>query len=128
MITDINKKTLIKELDKSKLPSHWNDYYEYDNNVELSNLTKTKFLNEIKAQKGEQKPFINSQILISKVLTEFGKKHTFHRQFKEKHPNLNSAQILGMQLYDIIVQDNDEWIYLETKEKDHLFSHATYFK
>jgi hypothetical protein len=128
MITDINNKSKIFELNIAKLPQYWKEYFEYNSNIELSNLAMNEFLNEIVYQKTKEKPFIDSQILISRLLTEFGKKHIFHRKFKEEYPNLNSAQILGMQLYHIIVQDDDEWKYYETREKNHLFPHATYFK
>jgi hypothetical protein len=73
-------------------------------------------------------PYIDSQIVISKILTELGSKHTFHRQFSERFPNSNSGKILGMQLYNIILNDCDVWIFTKKKPKNHEFSHAVYFK
>ena len=128
MITDINNESKIFELDKTKLPKYWREYFEYESNNELSNLTRNEFIKEIINQKTKEKPFINSQLIISKMLTKFGKEHTFHRKFKEKHPISNSAQVLGMQLYNIIIQEKDIWKYYKTKEKDHLFPHIIYFK
>lgn len=127
MITDINHKSQISVLDRFKLPVHWKEYFEYENDDKLATLTKDAFLEEINKEKTKEKPFINSQLMISKLLTKFGEKHLFHRQFKEKHPSSNSAQTLGMQLYHILIQDNEIWIYCEIKEKGHLFPHATYF-
>ena len=128
MITNIDNKTSISELNRKKLPTYWNDYFQYEIDEELSSLTKNELLKEINDERAKNKPFINSQIIISKVLTNLGGKHNFHRQFNEKHPNSKSAQILGMQLYHIIVEDNEKWTYCELKEPGHLFPHATYFK
>ncbi len=128
MITDTDRKSNITLLDRTKLPIYWQDYFEYETNDELSNLTKNEFHRIINNEKSKAKPIINSQIIIAELLTEFGKKHNFHRQFRENFPNLNSAQILGMQLYDIVVQDKDIWTIIKQSEKNHLFSHTIYFK
>jgi hypothetical protein len=128
MITDTDRKSNITLLERAKLPIHWQDYFEYETNDELSNLTKNEFHKIINNEKSKAKPIINSQIIIAELLTKFGKEHNFHRQFRENFPNMNSAQILGMQLYDIIVQDNDIWTIIKQSEKNHLFSHTIYFK
>lgn len=128
MITDTERKSTITELDRAKLPIYWLDYFEYETNEEFSELTKNEFHKVIESERSKVKPIINSQIVISDLLTKFGKKHNFHRQFKENFPNLNSAQILGMQLYDILVQDKDIWTIIKQSEKNHLFSHTIYFK
>jgi hypothetical protein len=128
MITNIDNKTNISELNRKKLPTYWNEYFEYETDVELSSLTKIELVKEINDEREKSKPFINSQIIISKILTKLGAKHNFHRQFNERHAYSNSAQILGMQLYHIIVEDEEKWTYCELKEVGHLFPHATYFK
>lgn len=128
MITNIDNKTSISELNRKKLPTYWNDYFQYENDEELSSLTKNELVREINDEREKKIPFINSQIIISKILTNLGGKHNFHRQFNERHPNSKSAQILGMQLYHIMVEDNEKWTYCELKEPGHLFPHATYFK
>jgi hypothetical protein len=66
--------------------------------------------------------------LIKNLLVEFGKKHSFHRQFREKHPVLDSGQVLGMQLYHIMIQDNEIWKYHKSQKSGHLFTYSTYFK
>jgi hypothetical protein len=128
MIQDINNKSTISNLDKTKLPSHWNAYFEYEKDNELSTITKNALIEEISNEKKNEKPFIDSQIIISKLLTKFGQNHCFHRQFREKHSNSDSGQTLGMQLYHIMIQDDEIWTYYESKKRGHLFSHATYFK
>ncbi len=128
MITDINRKSTISELDRKKLPNYWSNYFEYENDPELFNLSKIELINVIENEKTKLKPFIDSQIMLSNILTKFGEKHNFHRQFNERHPNSDRGQVLGMQLYCIMVEDPDTWVYCETQKRGHLFPHATYFK
>ena len=128
MITNINCKSPISELDRTKLPQYWTKYFEYEVDEELYNLTKNELIKAIEAEKEKDKPYVDSQIVISDILTRFGEKHIFHRQFREKHANSDSGQVLGMQLYHIMLKDNDVWVYCDTKKSGHLFSHATYFK
>jgi hypothetical protein len=128
MITNIDKKTNISELNREKLPVYWNQYFDYELDEELSLLTKDELLREINDEKQKPKPFINSQIIISKILTKLGGKHNFHRQFNERHSHSKSPEVLGMQLYHLIVEDLEIWTYCELKERGHQFPHATYFK
>ena len=128
MITDISQKKIISELTNSKLPSYWTDYFKFKNDTHLSSLSKIELENVIEEEKKKPKPFIDSKKVISDILTKFGSKHIFHRKFNENNYGSNSGQILGMQLYDLMVNDKDLWTYLETKHNDHLYSNATYFK
>jgi len=128
MITGIEKKSITRELDRKKLDPYWGQYFIYERDTELFNLTRDEFVKVITEQKKKEKPFIDSQIVISKILTDFGNKHIFHRKFNENHPDLHREQVLGMQLYKILVDDDDLWIYYETQRAGHLFPHATYFK
>ena len=66
-------------------------------------------------RKKKDKPYIDSQILLNSVLTKFGESHNFHRQFRERHANSDSGQVLGMQLYHLMIKDSDVWVYCETK-------------
>lgn len=127
MITDTERRSNITALDRAKLPIYWLDYFEYETNEELSELTKNEFHKIIESERSKVKPIINSQIVISDLLTKFGKKHNFHRQFRENFPNKDSAQILGMQLYQILVLDKDIWTFIKQTEKNHIFPHTTYF-
>ncbi|HEX9827284.1 MAG TPA: hypothetical protein VGA80_11845 [Flavobacteriaceae bacterium] len=128
MIKNIDKKSILSELDRTKLPTYWSVYLQYEKDDELSSLTKDALIEEIEKERVKEKPFIDSQIVISKLLTKFSENHSFHRQFREKHPNLDNGQTLGMQLYHLMIQDKDIWTYIDTKKRGHLFSHATYFK
>jgi len=128
MITDVNFKSRIRGLNTSKLPSYWSGYFDFEKDTELSELTKNELIRKINLLKKEKKPFIDSQIIIANLLTTFGNKHIFHRKFNERFPYLHKEQILGMQLYKIMVEDSVEWIYCENHPRGHVFSHATYFK
>ena len=127
MITDINGKSRITTLIRKNLNDYWYQYFDYEKDVSLYNLTKEEFLREIETVKKTEKPFIDSQIFISKLLTKFGNKHTFHRQFNERFPELHKEQVLGMQLYKIMIDEPNLWIFHPTQHSGHLFQHATYF-
>jgi len=130
MITDINHKSIRTELDKSKLPLYWKKYFEYETDLELCNLTKNELLNIINIEKEKKKAtfLIDSQIVISEMLTMFHSKHIFHVQYNENHVEEDKEKVLGMQLYHLMLHDADIWVYTETKKRGHPFSHATYFK
>ena len=98
----------------------------YLQKAQVFELTKLALIKAITEIKKEIKPFVNSQIVISKILTGFGAKNLFHRKFNERHPNLHKEQVLGMQLYNVMLEDSEIWIYLETQHRYHLFPHAIY--
>lgn len=127
MITDINEKSEITTLNRESLNDYWWQYFDYEKYEHLCNLTKEEFLREIESVKKTDKPFIDSQIIISKILIKLGIRHTFHRQFNERLPKLHKEQVLGMQLYKIMIDDTNLWIFHPIKHSGHLFQHATYF-
>ena len=127
MITDINERSEITTLDKKNLNDYWWQYFAYEGVESLYNLTKEEFLREIELVKKTEKPFIDSQIIILKILTKLANKHTFHRQFNERLPELHKEQVLGMQLYKIMIDEPNLWIFHPTQHPGHLFPHATYF-
>lgn len=73
-----------------------------------------------------QSPFLDSQQDISRVLTKLGSKHNFHRQFTELFPDFQIGQILGMQLYRIVLEHEQFWVYSPIQHAGHMFSHATF--
>jgi hypothetical protein len=128
MITGIDRKSITKKLNREKLPAYWGQYFLYEKDTELYDITKDEFLIEIAIQEEKEKPYIDSQIIINNILGRLAKKHNFHRQFNERYSTLHKEQVLGMQLYKILVEDIDLWVYCETQHAGHLFPHATYFK
>jgi len=129
MITGIDRKSVIKELKRQEnLPDYWGQYFSFEKDTELFELSKNEFLKEINEQKGKEKPYIDSKIVISEILTLFGNKNIFHRKFNERHSDLHKEQVLGMQLYKMLVEDKDDiWIYYEIQHNDHVYPNATYF-
>jgi hypothetical protein len=128
MITGIDRESITRELIRERLPEYWGQYFSYERDTELCELTKNEFLKEIEKQRIKDRPYIDSKILISKILTNFGAKHIFHRHFNERHPELHREQVLGMQLYKILVEDKkDTWIFHKTTHDGHEYSNATYF-
>ena len=128
MITDIQQRSVRSTLDRNRLPDYWNGYFSYQNlSPTLHQLTESELINEVNLCKSKPKQFVDSQVVISNILTKLGLRHNFHRQFSEQFPDLSREQILGMQLYTIMLNDNLIWIYIETQHPGHLFPHATYF-
>jgi hypothetical protein len=110
------------------LEPYWDEYFSFQKKAsDLHTITEKALRDEVEKEKVKEKPFVDSQQIIGKILTAFGQKYNFHRQFIEQFPDLNSNQILGMQLYRIMAEDDMIWVYLETQHKGHVFSHATYF-
>jgi hypothetical protein len=127
MLQDINGKILSKPYSKSKIETHWSNFLRYEREKSLSDLTKTSLTELIKIKKAEPKPYIDSAILISELLTEFGKNNQFHRRFNEIFPDLTSGSILGMQLYILLIDDTALWTFVKSKKTDHLYSNSSYF-
>jgi hypothetical protein len=128
MITDIEQRNLRNQLNHETLADYWQGYFHYrDRAVELHQLAQESLLAEVEKARIMERPFIDSQQVINRILTKFGSIHRFHRQFREQLPDLHPNQILGMHLYDIMINDEDTWVYTETQHAGHLFPHATYF-
>ena len=47
MITDINGKSRITTLNRKKLNDYWVQYFDYEKDISLFNLTKEEFVKEI---------------------------------------------------------------------------------
>ncbi|MDR1006844.1 MAG: hypothetical protein LBL74_08305 [Bacteroidales bacterium] len=128
MLTGIDRKNVISSLNRSKLPDYWGDYFAYEKDTELNTLTQTALQKVIEETSIMPKPYIDSKIAISDILTDLGPKSTFHRQFNKRHPDLHKEQVLGMQLYKLIVEDTkNTWVFFETHHLGHVFPNATYF-
>ena len=129
MITDIQGNNVKKELNLDTLKPYWKGYFQYKKNApDLHLLINEEFKLAVAKIKIGPRPYVDSQQVISEILTGLGSKHSFHRQFRELLPDLHANQTLGMHLYDFMLQDRMVWVYTETKHNEHLFSHATYFQ
>lgn len=128
MLKFIDNKKVLKELNKHELEDYWGNYFEFKKDEELSNITSNLFIKRLDNVRNEKKPYIDSSILINDILTKLGKTHNFHRQFSENNSNLIREQVLGMQLYKIIIEDKDEWYFSKIKRNEHKYANAVYFK
>jgi hypothetical protein len=129
MITDIDlRSTNGPDLRRTKLKEYWNEYFAYEREApELHGITEAALNGELDRARTMPRPFLDAQQAISRILTELGSRHNFHRQFNEAFPNFKPSQILGMQLYALVLRDATYWVYHPTQHSGHLFPHATYF-
>lgn len=129
MITDPKLKSKIgPNLDESKLNTYWAEFFRYQREAPaLCTLSETALQEAIDRARHRSSPHLDAQQAISEILTNFGSKNNFHRQFNELFP-FKPAQVLGMQLYSLVAADDDWWIYTETQHRGHAYPHATYFQ
>ena len=128
MITDTNRKKIYNELNREHLADYWGGYFHYERNgSDLQAITERELRREIAICRNDERPYIDSKVVVGRVLTTLGSQHNFHRQFNERFPDLHREQILGMQLYSIMLHDPEVWIYTETTHLGHLFPNAAYF-
>lgn len=129
MITSIElRSTIGPDLRRENLSDYWGDYFAYESRTaNLHEITERGLLEEVKVSARAPMPHLDSQQSINRLLTALGPRHSFHRQFSEAFPELNRAQVLGMQLYRIMLRDNNIWIYTEIQPKGHMFPHAVYY-
>lgn len=130
MITDIEQRSSIgPDLRPEKLEAYWSEYFHYrDSAPGLHLIVEEKLSAELDTARATPRPFVDSQQVISRVLTELGPSGNFHRQFGERFPDFKPNQTLGMQLYALMAADAETWIYTPTQHPGHLHPHATYFK
>ena len=95
---------------------------------DLHLIVEEKLIAELDAARSSRRPFIDSQQVISRILTALGPLGNFHRQFGERFPDLKPNQTLGMQLYALVASDAETWIYSPLQHAGHIHPHATYFK
>ncbi|MBG9390085.1 hypothetical protein [Caenimonas aquaedulcis] len=129
MITDIECRSEIgPELDRAKLNPYWAEYFAFVQDARsLHALAESALQGAIDAARGQPRPYIDSQQVISEILTRFGSQHNFHRQFNEAFAAAKPSQVLGMHLYELVARDSDWWVYFPTQHVGHAFPHATYF-
>jgi len=128
MITSVDHDNLIREFNRENAAEYWNGYFDFrEIGVELHRITDELLRTAIEAARASDSRFIDSQQMIGEILTALGSQHNFHRQFHEQFPDYHPNQILGMQLYYLMVEDPDTWTYYEKHPIDHMYPHATYF-
>ena len=86
-----------------------------------------ELIDELDKARSQVRPFLDAQQRISIILTRLGSTANFHRQFSEQFPEFKPNQIIGMQLYALVVSDSETWIYTPIQHPEHMFPHASYF-
>lgn len=129
MLTGIEYRNPIgPDLRRENLEPYWAEYFDYEESGrELHALTETELQGEVGQAHQMQQPYLDSQQAISRILTALGERHSFHRQFNERFPDYRPHQVLGMQLYAIMVRDEALWVYTQTQHSGHMFPHSVYF-
>jgi hypothetical protein len=129
MITDINFRSRIGPvIQRQNLNDYWSEYFTFQRGTPaLHEITERELLRELEEALQLHPPYLDSQQAISRILTKLGSRHNFHRQFTESFPDFHSNQILGMQLYRIVLEHEQYWVYSPIQHAGHVFPHATYF-
>jgi hypothetical protein len=111
VITDINCRSDIgPDLRTEKLNPYWNEYFAFERETpELHRITEIELNADIERARTSERPFLDFQQAISKILTDLGARHNFHRQLNEVHQNAKAGQVLGMQLYSLVVRNAATW-------------------
>jgi hypothetical protein len=127
MLVNIDGKPM--HFDRTSVPEHWGFFFAFEKEAELYDLSKQALIKEINKARALAKPFIDSKVTISDILTAFGANHIFHRKFNEILPGAHKEQVLGMQLYYILITGKDDtWHFSETLKKGHKYPNAVYWK
>lgn len=129
MITDVEfHSTIGPDLRTQELKAYWNEYFSFERDgPELHRIAECELSSELDQARISFRPFLDSQQAISRILTDLGSRHNFHRQFNEMFPHFKPGQVLGMQLYALVARDPVFWVYHPTQHSGHMFPHATYF-
>lgn len=109
MITDIEQRSQIgPDLRVEKLDSYWQEYFTFRDEVyELHQVVERELIDELDKARSQVRPFLDAQQRISIILTRLGSTANFHRQFSEQFPEFKPNQIIGMQLYALVVSDSE---------------------
>jgi len=90
VITNIDFNNIVQDLNRTKLEPYWEEYFSFQNKApDLHTITEKALRDAVETVKVKEETFFDSQRIIGKILTSFGQKHNFHRQFIEQFPDLN---------------------------------------
>lgn len=129
MITNLDFRTSIgPDLRLHHLEPYWSEYFTFERETpDLHQIAEEELSSEIETERNKAQPFIDAQRSISRVLTDLGPRHNFHRQFNDAFEQSKAAPVLGMHLYALLARDIRYWVYTPTQHAGHRFPHATYF-
>ena len=126
MLLDINGEILTNPIEQAPIETNWEEYIKYRNNTQLWSFTKAELLRRINQMRRKSKSMINSAVLIGSFLRELSVNENFNQQFNVAFPNLNSDTVLGMQLFMILLEDENKWTFLKPERENTIFVNANY--
>lgn len=126
MLLDLNGNVLINPTDQNNISDNWKEYLRFSKNTHLWSFTKQELLNKVNSIKQQSRTIINSALLLGHFLRELSVNDNFHQQFKTAFPKLDSKSLLGMQLYMLLLKDDEKWIFMKPDESEAIFTNASY--
>ncbi len=126
MILNLHGEIINSPIDQTPIKENWKDYIEYAKHNRLYSFTKEELHDRIQTVKNRGRSFINSAILIGGFLREISVNDNFHQQFKAAFPSLDSLRILRMQLYILLLEDDDKWTFSESERDEAMLADADY--
>jgi len=123
----------VNSFDRENLPDYCGLYFSFKKDLVLHDLSEKAFRKVICNELKKEKPKITSKIVIKGILMELDESHNFCSKFYQRYPDTNIHKVLGLQLYRIMVEENEEkkenaWYCFQEEHPDRLFSETVYCK
>lgn len=128
MLENLYGHPLTSPVEAPRRDDHWKLYIQYTQNEDLSTFTRDELRKQVEIIKKKEpgQVVISSKILISNLLEDFKRRDAFFTQFETHFPGWDSGGILGMQLYMLLLEDDQDWIYEKTKDRFQVFPSSVY--
>ena len=124
MLLDLNGEVINSPIDQTPIKENWEDYIQYKKHCRLHSFTKTELREKIQAIKKQGKSFIDSAMLIGGFLRELSVNENFNQQLRAVCPNLNCFRVLATQLFILMLEDDDKWIFSKSERDGFVFTDA----
>lgn len=126
MLLDLNGNVLSNPIAQPSARDIWKEYIEYKEKCHLLLYTKEELYKRINAIKKQGRSIIKSAIIIRDFIRELSVNENFNQQFESTFPKIDRDSVLGMQLYLLLLEDDDKWIFLEPESDDSMYIEAHY--
>ncbi len=124
MLLDLNGEVINSPIDQTPIKENWEDYIQYKKHYRLHSFTKKELREKIQAIKKQGKSFIDSAMLIGGFLRELSVNENFNQQLRAVCPNLNCFRVLATQLFILMLEDDDKWIFSKSERDGFVFKDA----
>lgn len=126
MLLDLNGNVLSNPIAQTPARDIWKEYLEYKENYYLLDYTKEELYKRINAVKKRGHSIIKSAILIRDFIRELSVNENFNQQSVADFPKMDRGSVLGMQLYLLLIEDDEKWIFIKPESDDSLYIEANY--